>query len=392
VITARANLGIEAAQVDVVSATTTNIGAAASMNVRITGTTTITAFDSVASGIWRSGYFSGALTLTHNGTSLILPGGANITTAAGDSFIARSLGSGNWKVLLYQKADGTAIAGGVGGSDSDAIHLSTANEISTLTEKTTLANNDLFVIEDSADSGAKKNFKAVNLPSGGGLTPTQVDGDDIATLEAWFDADQMSGSDGDLIASLTDFSSNANHATQSTTGNKPKLRLNAFNGKTAIEFDGADDSLALGTLLDFTGGHTIILVASSWSFQAYSSLFTTKQTAIYVRLNSINMWGLYRNADILCGNTPKSDEPMVFGIWCTSPTDYFIWNGTGKRYFVTAGSNLSNTVSRIGWDGSGTQVFGGLFCEARVYSSQIAEADMLASMQWLQYKWAKRLA
>ena len=114
VVTARANLGIESAAVDVASGSTTNIGAAASMNVRITGTTTITAFDNVAAGIWRIGYFSGALTLTHNGTSLILPGAANITTAAGDGFIARSLGSGNWKVILYQKANGTAIVGSSG--------------------------------------------------------------------------------------------------------------------------------------------------------------------------------------------------------------------------------------------------------------------------------------
>jgi len=113
--TARANLGLEAAAVDVASGSTTNIGAAASLAVRITGTTTITAFDNVAAGIRRLGYFAGALTLTHNATSLILPGGANITTAAGDSFEAISLGSGNWKVVFYQKADGTPIAGGGGG-------------------------------------------------------------------------------------------------------------------------------------------------------------------------------------------------------------------------------------------------------------------------------------
>jgi hypothetical protein len=104
-------LNIEAVA-DVASASTCNIGAAASRNVRITGTTTITAFDNVAAGIERQGYFSGALTLTHNGTSLILPGGANITTAANDRFRALSLGSGNWIVLAYQKASGAAIAGG----------------------------------------------------------------------------------------------------------------------------------------------------------------------------------------------------------------------------------------------------------------------------------------
>lgn len=90
----------------VASAGTTPIGAAASSEVNITGTTTITAFDTVAAGTVREGYFSGILTLTHNGTSLLLPGGKNITTAANDRFRALSLGSGNWIVLIYTTTSG----------------------------------------------------------------------------------------------------------------------------------------------------------------------------------------------------------------------------------------------------------------------------------------------
>lgn len=89
---------------DVASATTTDIGAAATSEVNITGTTTITGFGTSNAGIVRRGTFSDALILTHNGTSLILPGAANITTATGDSFVARSLGSGNWRVLSYQRS------------------------------------------------------------------------------------------------------------------------------------------------------------------------------------------------------------------------------------------------------------------------------------------------
>lgn len=98
-----------AAEATVASATTTDIGAATSEHVSITGTTTITGFGTVAAGTRRTGRFTGALTLTHNATSLILPGGANITTAAGDRFSARSLGSGNWVVDWYQRANGQAI-------------------------------------------------------------------------------------------------------------------------------------------------------------------------------------------------------------------------------------------------------------------------------------------
>lgn len=91
------------------SAATVNIGAAAANAITITGTTTITGFDTIASGALRVLVFSGALTLTHNATSLILPGGANITTAAGDVAVMLSLGSGNWRCIWYQRANGKSI-------------------------------------------------------------------------------------------------------------------------------------------------------------------------------------------------------------------------------------------------------------------------------------------
>lgn len=100
-----------AAEADVASGGTTNIGAALSNNVRITGTTTITAFDSVSAGIIRFIRFGGVLTLTHNSTTLKLPGAANITTALDDRAIARSFGSGNWEIFDYQKASGEPVVG-----------------------------------------------------------------------------------------------------------------------------------------------------------------------------------------------------------------------------------------------------------------------------------------
>lgn len=93
------------------SATTTNLGSAASNIIDITGTTTITSFGSSAS-IANPLYFirfTGVLTLTYNATSLIVPGSANITTAAGDAAIAEYLGSGNWKVLSYSHIGGNVV-------------------------------------------------------------------------------------------------------------------------------------------------------------------------------------------------------------------------------------------------------------------------------------------
>lgn len=89
---------------DVASAASMDLGFVNSENLRITGTTTITAFGTAASGTRRQLRFAGSLVLTHNATSLILPGGANITTAAGDTAVAVSLGGGNWVVVEYTPA------------------------------------------------------------------------------------------------------------------------------------------------------------------------------------------------------------------------------------------------------------------------------------------------
>ena len=96
------NQGTEA---DLASAATTDIGAQLTNFLRITGTTTITSFGTNYKGP-RFLRFEGAVTLT-NGSALTLPGGANITTAAGDCCIViprATLGTADgWQVVAYQK-------------------------------------------------------------------------------------------------------------------------------------------------------------------------------------------------------------------------------------------------------------------------------------------------
>lgn len=77
----------------------------------ITSTTAITSFSITTNKTGRTFRvrFNTARTLTHNATSLIIPGGSNITTAQGDIAQIRSLGSGNVVVEWYTKADGTAL-------------------------------------------------------------------------------------------------------------------------------------------------------------------------------------------------------------------------------------------------------------------------------------------
>jgi hypothetical protein len=95
----------------IASASTCDLGSKAAFILTVSGTTTITGLGTVSAGIYKVLIFGGVLTLTHNATSLILPAGANISTAAGDVALVVSLGSGNWRCLFYQPKSGGYVAG-----------------------------------------------------------------------------------------------------------------------------------------------------------------------------------------------------------------------------------------------------------------------------------------
>lgn len=74
-----------------------------------TAGSTITQFDTIQAGTERTLEFANAVTLTYDGTKLILPTGATISAAAGDTAIFRSEGSGNWRCVSYLRASGAAL-------------------------------------------------------------------------------------------------------------------------------------------------------------------------------------------------------------------------------------------------------------------------------------------
>lgn len=97
---------------DITCAATIDLGAATGEYVVVTGSTgPVTSFGTIAAGVVRLVTFTGTPTITYNATSLILPTSANIIVAAGDGLTAVSLGSGNWRVVSYIRADGTVLAG-----------------------------------------------------------------------------------------------------------------------------------------------------------------------------------------------------------------------------------------------------------------------------------------
>jgi len=93
---------------DIASATALTLGKDGSA-FDITGTTAITSIATQGIGSHVTLHFDGALTFTHHATDLILPGAANITTAAGDIAVMYEYASGDWRCVSYSKASGEAV-------------------------------------------------------------------------------------------------------------------------------------------------------------------------------------------------------------------------------------------------------------------------------------------
>lgn len=80
----------------------------------ITGTTAITSIATKGVGTVVKLHFDAALTLTHHATDLVLPGAANITTAAGDEAEFVEYATGDWRCTAYSKASGEAVTANPG--------------------------------------------------------------------------------------------------------------------------------------------------------------------------------------------------------------------------------------------------------------------------------------
>lgn len=112
--TARTNLDVYSkAEVNNLEDTYGSIFSAATMTIGSTGladclyvmgNTNITSLGNAATGVRRTLYFNQSLTITHNGSNLILPGGVDLAVNGGDSAEFVCWGVNQWKCMQYQNA------------------------------------------------------------------------------------------------------------------------------------------------------------------------------------------------------------------------------------------------------------------------------------------------
>lgn len=132
---------------DVVSATALGLGTDGNY-FDVTGTTTITSIDTLGAGSIVRLHFDAAVVLTHHATNLILSGGANITTAAGDEFTFVEYATGNWRMIAYTLTSGEAIVGNPMTTQGDII----TGAASGVPQRLALGSNGTFLKSDGTDA------------------------------------------------------------------------------------------------------------------------------------------------------------------------------------------------------------------------------------------------
>lgn len=229
----------------------------------VTGTTTITAFGSTAVGTVIKLHFDGILILTHNAADLVLPSGANITTAAGDEAEFIEYASGDYRCTSYTRASGAAlVAGGVALGTSVATTSGTSIDFTGITSGTKRITVNFSVVTRSGSDallvqlGDSGGVETTGYTSVGSRITTGV-ATTISTAGFYVRTDNANDSlDGTMILTLIDaatflwacqctLSSSPETKTLVTAGSKA---LSAVLDRVRITTTGGTNTFTAGTL------------------------------------------------------------------------------------------------------------------------------------------------
>lgn len=148
------------------AAATVNLTNSTANTVSMSGSTTISAFSSAASGVTRRVIFTAAVTLTHSST-FYLPGAANITAAINDIAEFVSLGSGTWKCYNFMKANGQPTKGALVAFVDALVTTGISATVNTSQFSSTATSTDADIVLQPKGNGGLSAWLADSAATGG---------------------------------------------------------------------------------------------------------------------------------------------------------------------------------------------------------------------------------
>ena len=159
-----------------------------------------------------------------------------------------------------------------------------------------------------------------------------------------YKADNLALADNDPVSSWTDSSPAADHAVQATSGNRPVLKTGILNGRSVVRFDGSNDFLSFGLILNSASAAAHFFVVSDLNASLGGIMTTRHQT-------TLNGWSVRYDSSTLLNYYHTNHSPnSTFTI-----TDQFnILEVQRDGLALTAGANgvMGSTVSNSGYNTS----------------------------------------
>ena len=336
--------------VNVASAATTDIGAANSNRVVITGTATISSLGTGSAGMQIEVFFSsGGGTLTNNFTSLILPSGANIVWRQFDNATFSWISSGNWRCIAYERYDGTALVGGSGLPSQAEAEAGTENTKSMTPLRTKQAIDFQRAISDqtTAEAGVDntvimtplRTAQAIAVLGGGG------GGGDIASDTLWAAA-------GDIVVATGNDA--AARLAIGTVGQKLTVtgaNTVAWAGATAVAPE--DVSTTTYTFIEADNGKIKRFTNASGCSATINSGLSSGWTCTVVRgVGAGNLTLVQGTATLtsIDGELVIYNEKGIASIIQIATDSYIAAGGIGYPYlpYTNFSANLSLTLAHVG--------------------------------------------
>jgi hypothetical protein len=321
------------------AAATTDLGSNLCSVLNVTSTTglSITSFGSSATtGTLYFITFNGSSPpiLVQNSTSLNLPTGANIQTAAGDTACFKYAGSGNWKCMFYQLASGAPLSTAAVGAAQLVASSQGMNALLNLRINATVTGSQLVVSLATAANGTPSSVSPVLIPF---RDPTIANGDPIiASLQS---ALSFSAATGNMLALPT---TGNGRLWVCAYYNGGTLALGVFNASSPTQICPLVEGQVVTTAASTNGGNTV-----GTHYANVSSITNTPFRILgYIEWNTavVSSGGTWAT-----GNSP--DNVTLFGPGVRKPGEVvqvvFVQTssgvGTSGGTFIT--SNVSATIT-----------------------------------------------
>jgi hypothetical protein len=232
-----------------------------------------------------------------------------------------------------------------------------------------------------------------------GAAPTVPDPDpgefspgDLADLEGWWDADEITGlSDTDPVAQWDDLSGNGRHMVQATSGKQPTFRTGILNGRPGVRFD--NDFLRRSTWPSNAVPNTVVVVArANTSIASTACMFGGQNTSNQgahqlLGFNSSGFkWTMF-NGTIRADGATDTDPHLFVATFTGSSSDRLRIDGSDAGISASSGTRGLQQNVTLGSDATDAQPWPGDVFLAFVVSRALTAGELSDVETYALTKW-----